>query len=45
MKKKKKKGKVKKQNREIVTKKVVEHGFKSTEGEDRFKSKTVTLYG
>jgi len=44
MAKKKKKGKVKKQSREIVTKRVVEHGFEAKEGQDRFKSKSITLY-
>jgi len=39
-----KKGKVKKQSREIVTKRVVEHGFEAKEGQDRFKSKSITLY-
>ncbi len=44
MPKKKIKGKVKKQNREIVTKRVVEHGFGVKEGKSRFKSKSITLY-
>ena len=42
--KKKKQVKVKKQSREIVTKRVVEHGFEAKEGQDRFKSKSITLY-
>ena len=41
---KKKKGKANKPTIEIVTKRIVEHGFKTTEGQDRFKSKSVTLY-
>ena len=44
MSRKKKKSKTKSQSIEIVTKRVVEHGFNTTEGQDRFKSKTVTLY-
>lgn len=41
---KKKKGKANKPTIEIVTKRIVEHGFKTTEGQNRFKSKSVTLY-
>tara|TARA_R100000687_G_C6386215_1_gene135074 strand:- start:495 stop:665 length:171 start_codon:yes stop_codon:yes gene_type:complete len=38
-------GKKKKNKKiEIVTKRIKEHGFKVTEGKDRFKSKTITLY-
>ena len=37
-------GKKKKKKIEIVTKRIKEHGFKVTEGKDRFKSKTITLY-
>ena len=44
MSRKKKKSKTKSQSIEIVTKRVVEHGFNTTEGQNRFKSKTVTLY-
>ena len=44
MSKSKKKTKKKIKVKEVVTKRISEYGFKGREGQNRFKSKAVTLY-